>query len=327
MGKQTLVIRIEGEIVRAVERFLAHGDHGYGSLDEFVQLALRNQLAMEASTEHPTGSEALRSTAVATASVLLRPQGPPPDALAQPVAPSGDRLFVLTNRLSPIKLAARVLAWAGARGAWPNLEAFQEEAARTARDLGLRLRSKDMAAGRSGPARRWIAYPVGDDERAALNRFIVSFTIQANPGAAGPMAILGLANVRDGRAQLTEAGWRLAAAASPLMDGAEGLTLSLEEAALLQACILRAPGELGAVLEFLEVVKRAAGHQPRIDELLAARYSDWTETLTVAHRSALIGRLGDLGLLEVSGRGPKAQVELLSAADEFLNRANTLGVA
>lgn len=333
MGKQTIVIRFDGAVVRAAERFLSRAAHGYESLDEFVQIAVRNQLAMEEHGEEavPTVPATERfsqpSSARTSGAALAKPAGPVPEPLARPQAASGERLFVLTNRLSPIKLATRVLAWAGSRGAWPALEGFQEEAAQSARDFGLRLRSEDETAGRSGPSRRWIAYPVGDDERAALNRFIASFTMQVSGDtSSGPMALLGLANVVEGRASLTETGWSLAIAPSPLMDGADGVTLSREEAAILLGCVLRAPGERDAVTEFLQTVKRAAGHQPRIDELLAARYPDWTETLTIAHRSALIGRVSELGLLEITGRGPKAQVTLLAAADEFL-ATSTQGVA
>src|SRR2546427_4454949 len=142
----------------------------------------------------------------------------------------------------------------------------------------------------------------------------------------GRMIVLGLGSVQGGRAVLTEAGWRLALAPSPLLDGVAGLTLSEEEAAILRRQVIRARGELGAVREFLEIVRRAAGSQRRIDELLAARYPDWTEMLTVAHRSALLGRLSDLAVLEVTGRGPSAKTRLLPLAEEFLKSANHEGV-
>ena len=46
-----------------------------------------------------------------------------------------------------------------------------------------------------------------------------------------------------------------------------------------------------------------------------------------AHRSALIGRLSDVGVLEVSGRGPSAKVRLLPEAEEFWESTDHQGVA
>lgn len=329
MGKQTFVIRLDEQLSRRIGKFLATGVHGYASLDEFVQVALQNQLGME-----PDGVEEVRSASILTGNragltpLLRQLDGEPPSNLAMQSSSSTDTLFVLTNRLSPIKVAARVLARLGGDGEWPVLEEFQEKAAKVARQVGLELREADLASQKRGQARRWVAYPVGDDERAAYSRFVTSFTMQVNDGKVlGPMVILGLGNVKDGRAALTEAGWRLAAAPSPILDGEEGLTLSKEEAAILRRQVLDAPGEREAVREFLLIVKRAAGSQPRIDEMLAARYADWTETLAVAHRSALIGRLCDLGVLEVSGRGPSAKLRLLAYAEEFWESTNDQGVA
>jgi len=329
MGRQTFVIRIEEDLARKVSQLLASRARGYSSLDELVHVALQNQLGIEEAEEALPPESATRAIDQIAGSALLMPsEKEPPLNLAHPQAPSSDRLFVLTNRLSPIKVAVRVLARLGAEGEWPALEDFQEKAAKIARHVGLELRKEDLASRKRGQARRWVAYPIGDDERAAYSRFVTSFTMQVNDGKVlGPMIILGLGNVKEGRAALTEAGWRLATAPSPTLDGAEGLTFSMEEAAILRRQVLDAPGEREAVREFLQIVKRAAGSQLRIDELLAARYPDWTETLTVAHRSALIGRLSDLDVVEVTGRGPNAKLRLLAHAEEFWESTNGQGVA
>jgi len=328
MGRQTFVIRLEENLARKVSHLLASRDRGYSSLDELVQVALQNQLGIE-EAEDPHAPDSARATKpIGTLALKMLEDTEPPPNLAQPQVSSNERLFVLTNRLSPIKVAARVLALMGVESVWPVLEDFQEKAAKVARDVGLDLREEDLASQKRGQARRWVAYPIGDDERAAYSRFVTSFTMQVNDGKAlGPMIILGLGNVKDGRAVLTEAGWRLAAAPSPILDGAEGLTLSKEEAVILRRQVLDASGEREAVQEFLQIVKRAAGSQVRIDEMLATRYPDWTETLTIAHRSALIGRLSDLGVLEVSGRGPTAKLRLLPYAGEFWVSTNSQGVA
>lgn len=329
MGRQSFVIRLDEKLARRVSRFLSSEVHGYLSLDEFVHVALQNQLSIEGGdVASAPESGAREPTDDGLGSLLERPGADQRPSLAEPPDVSKDGLFVLTNRLSPVKVAARVLAGLGRHGEWPPIGEFQEKAARTARHVGIRLREADQASDRRGQARRWIAYPVGDDESAAYSRFITSFTLQVNDGrVAGPMAVLGLGNVKEGRAALTEVGWELAAAPSPILDGAEGSTLSHEEATILRRQVLRADGEREVVRVFLQIVKRAAGSQARVDEMLAARYADWTQTLTVAHRSALIGRLCDLGVLEATGRGPNTKLRLLAGAEEFLDAVGSQGAA
>lgn len=333
--------------------FLQEGDHGYSSISEFVEVALLNQLGAEEAAEEkeeepPPGAAAIRSSSPerpepewsrirrelhgervtntvaepgdspSPGALLAQPKGSTPGLLSS-AHPADAALFVLTNRLSPVKVAARVLANLGTEGRWPPLKEFHGHAARAARELGFRLRAEDRERGAVGHRRRWVGYPIGKDERAALDRFVFSFTILSRDGAGqGPMALLGLANVSQDQVGLTEAGLRLAQAPSPLLDQeADGITLSETEAQMLRIQLMAAPGELNAVHQFLEVVRRAAGRQVRVDELLASRYADWTADLTVAHRSAMLGRLADVAVLEVSGRGATATITLLPAADEF----------
>lgn len=312
-GRQALVLHLDERLAREVREHLATSGGGYRSLNEFVEVALMNQLAAEAVGAISTSTNPRGDAGVMSA--LAPVNGPPPD-LADPVT-ADEALFVLTNRLGPVKVAARALANMGA-GGWPTLRDFQDTAARSARELGLRIRQQDAAQGRGGGARRWVAFPVGADERAAMDRFVFSFTLSAGAeGPSGAMAVLGLAGLNGDRAILTEPGWALAAEPSPLIDGPAGPRMSPAESKILREQVRRAPRELEAVDEFLGLVTRAAGSQSRVDELLAARHQDWTSDLALAHRSAMLGRLADLGSLEVSGRGSKATIELLPPAREL----------
>jgi hypothetical protein len=319
MGKQTFVVLLSDDLARRVRSFLKSGERGYASFNEFVEVALFNQLNMEATgslAEGPPGT--VEEVQENHSALLARPEGPSPVPLAEDPVRLTEALFVLTNRLSPIKMATRVLANLAAKDDWPSVEKFRQRAARAARELGRRLRREDEEAGHGGLARRWIGYPIGHDERATLDRFIYSFTVVARDGAAGgPLAVLGLAGIVEGRVALTGQGWRLASAPSPLVDGATGLTLSADEVAIFVERIMDTPAELEAIREFLQLVRRAAGHQGRIDELIATLHPDWSQERAIAHRAAMIGRLGDLGMVEVTGRGPQATVQLLPSADVF----------
>jgi hypothetical protein len=164
---------------------------------------------------------------------------------------------------------------------------------------------------------------MGDSEDRSAGRFVLAFTIGGNrEQPTGPLAILGLANfIDDDRIGLTEAGWQLAAAPSPLLQEAPGDTLSEEEQRLLQVRIARAPGEREAVSEFLRLIRRSAGSQGKLDELLSLQHRDWTANMRTANRAALLGRLADLGVVTISGRGAQARIDLLGPATEFIEAA------
>jgi hypothetical protein len=317
MAEQALIIHIDEALIREVRRLLAESGKGYASLSEFVEVALINQLGAERAIRDGAREVATGTGPAGVIQLLATPKRQP-ETLAPHPEPGTEGLFVLTNRFGPIKIAARVLANMGGGGEWPDLTEFQTVASGAARDLGLRLREEDESAGRSGPQRRWVAFPVGSDERAARDRFAFSFTLD-NSGSTvgGPMVTLGLANLNMRRAALTELGWRLAAAPSPLLGESEGLRFSPAEGAIMREAVCRAPGELTQVVEFIALVREASGSQTALDELLAARHPEWTRDLATAHRSAMLGRLADLEILEVTGRGPKANITLLEAAEEF----------
>jgi hypothetical protein len=300
-----VTVRVNREALRHGLDLVGSGAHE--SLDALVSYLLLNGSTGAASpptSPMPEPVEALHP-------LLGQPPEEPRSLVASdPDDPRGLLLF-LTNRLNPLKLSTRVLANLARDGEWPDLRAFQLAAAHTARDVGQRLRAEDKEAGRRGAAKRFVGYPVGDDQEAAVGRFIFSFSIEEVGGrAAGPLAVLGLAGLVDGRPALTAAGWRLARATSPLLDGGEGI-LAADEIAIFKERLRAATDERQAVSEFLSAVHRAAGFQPRVDELLSTWHNDWSSDRAAAHRAAMLGRLGELRVLRVSGRGSRAQIELL----------------
>lgn len=258
---------------------------------------------------------------------LERPESPPALELAVSLPPSTLPLPFLTNRLSPLKASVRALANLATReGQWPKLRDFQAKAGHAARERGVQLQAEDRAAGRRARQKRSIAWPIGANPVTALERFAFAFTLGADNGLpTGPLASLGLATLLDGRAALTPPGWELAVAHSPVLDGGEG-TLSHDEIVILRARLADSPSEREAIAEFLRAVRRAAGAQPRIDELLSAWHAEWSADQAAAQRSAMIGRLEELGLLEVTGRGASAVV-ILRDMEPFEQQTNERSAA
>jgi hypothetical protein len=310
MAYQTLVIRIPAQLARDVAARIAEESGGYESVSEFACVALTNQLELEREQDWLDVDQAPIAIPPSSQDYLARlGEGAPAD-LGEPQRP-GAPLFVLTNRMSPLKVAVRVLANMRLSGEWPVTRAFQLTAGREARRLGLRLRAEDEAVGRRAFDRRWVAYPVGDDEAPALERYIASFTVaEGRSGSSGPLAILGLAVVQNRRALLTSDGWRLAVAESPLLDGVGDGALSEEEALILSRALGSSPQEREEVESFLRAVRLANCLQGEVDRILQADNPDWSVSQVQSFRSAQVGRLSDIGVLRVTGRGPNAEIHV-----------------
>jgi hypothetical protein len=310
---QTIVVSLPAALARRARAYLATSE-GYDGLSELIGVALENQLELEGATgASATAAPSARPLSIALPALLKARTGP--------LATNGPResvepLFSLTNRLFPLKVAARVLANLENEA---TLHDFRVEASRAARALGQVLRADDGRAGRRGADRRWIALPVGADEDAALARFAEHFTLGVTAAGepSGPLAQIVLAAVGESGPSLTPLGAELALAQNPVLDGRsdEGSLLSPEERNLFRQALRTNAGELHAILEFLRTVRKHGGRQADVDAALRHHHSSWSEAQAVAHRAAMVGRLRDLGCVWVEGRGPSARIRLAEGAE------------
>ena len=297
MSEHQVIVNLSGTALRqALDRADAEGV----DLSELFELLLSDGEESEHRPEPSTRAPASGATASA------------PDALPTPTETRGQLSF-LTNRLSPIKVAVTTLSALSEEGTWPTIGEFQERAADLARTVGLRLRKEDDQAGRRGAARRWTGYPVGKDADAARGRYIASFTaVTRGDETRGPLMVLGLAEpVEGGRIALTEAGSELVYAVTPLNEGIEA-TLSGQEIEIFRYRLRAARDEAAAITSFLGAVRHVAGDQTDLDALLATRHAEWSANRAQAERAAMLGRLGELGMIRVTGRGSDARIELLN---------------
>jgi hypothetical protein len=214
---------------------------------------------------------------------------------------SGEPLSAFTNRLGPLIAGPRVLVNLTLEAEAPPVDVFVDTAARAARTLGLRLRAEDEAAGRRGRHRRWTAWPVGEDAAKTLVRFRKSFLLRREPGGVtGPLVDLGLVLVSDSRVLPTDAGLELALESTPLLDAGDDQPLSDRQREILAERLLALQGERREITEFLQAIDKTGGAQEEVDKELAREHPTWTEASVVSHRAALIGRLRDLQVIDVS---------------------------
>ena len=255
-----------------------------------------------------------------TGSLLSRNVGAvPPDLAPEPM--TDEAFFFLTNRLAPIKVATRVLANMRGQGEWPPLREFQLSAAIAARELGLRLKKSDQQNGIPPTDRRSTGFPVGPQERNSLDAFVDRFTLtEQGAGPGGPLAVLGLATARTGRAVLTHAGWRLGTESSPLIDGVAGRSLSAAEQTILLEQLQKASRELALVREFLGFAAVGRGIPAIVDEFLADSHPEWGNDVA-SWRSAMLGRLRELDVVQVEGRAAKTRIKLLPVGMGLLEQS------
>ena len=111
---------------------------------------------------------------------------------------------------------------------------------------------------------------------------------------------------------------RFRSAESPMIDGTSDGILSADETRVMREALVSSPQEWEAVEFFMRTVERASGSQKEVDRILRADNPDWSESRVQSLRSAQIGRLSDLGLLSVEGRGQGAMIHVTDEGADFL---------
>ena len=205
---QSLIVRLPADKARQIVRLVDLPGSAYQSVDEFIRVAIENQLTLEGdldwghdvdasttmtpeqSPEKVPGGRAATSAHAAPKKPSRVPAPAAPvsespvvdeDLLRRPAIEglttraatptSGQPISSFTNRLAPVIAGPRVLANLSIHADSPSAETFLDLTAKASRNLGLRLRTEDDAANRRGRLRRSTAWPVGDDESKSLIRY------------------------------------------------------------------------------------------------------------------------------------------------------------
>jgi hypothetical protein len=92
----------------------------------------------------------------------------------------------------------------------------------------------------------------------------------------------------------------LALETTPLLDGGDDQALGDRQREILAERLIALPGERREITAFLQAIDQAGGAQDEVDKELAHVHPTWTEAQVVSHRAALIGRLRDLQVIDVS---------------------------
>lgn len=308
MGSVPYVVQLPASLARRVADRVDDSASPYADVSEFAAVAFRNQLALE-STDGPSRDVTHARTKDAVADELhsLLSRTDPERVPTHPAVGRHGPLTFLTNRLNPFVVVARVAANLGPSTPTSYLQAVEVHA----REVGLRLAEDDARRHLKQAQRRSTSWPIGDNAVGSLDKFRDSYLID-HDGTGPAVGARILTVTEDGLVTCTPEAVRLASAHCPFLDGADdGSILSREAALALRDAVLGNPDEAEAIRLFLDAVEATGGAQPQVDKKLAMTVPNWSEGQLHAHRAAMIGRLRDLEVVEVEGRGSKAVISVV----------------
>lgn len=345
-----IAVDLEPKLYGQVRNAVVSGS--YESIQQFLEVAAWNQLALEETTQpaprvgraRKGGSEPGLSFAHEALS-LMRHRGVAdgmwrdtvsrvdPSRLGHLVEPRvaddpSDVLWGQTNRLLPMSTGVRVLAHMVAEGDGPVARRdWYETATTTARRIRVRLQEWDKQAGRKRGELWATAFP--EDDESSGHRYMSQFLgVPARDGSGrGGAAFLGFVAF-DGPddlspVRMTTSGAKWASFLNPIFDTENPTkTFSVEETSFFLEHLRRyRPGEYQLLAAVASLV--AEGHsRTEIDAQLKELYPPWSKYIGTM-RAGAIGRLSDLGLLGRTRRGLQVDYHLTELASELKLAAAT----
>lgn len=304
----------------------------YGSLAEFIALAVSNQLTYE--------KQASSDLARFRASSASREPKEPADATAgrrpSPICqfdakahvaplkhkPVADRLlWGQYYRFLPLKVAVRLLH-NYSPDAWPLLSAFRSYVASR---IAAVTESVTLPGGAALHARDGLKLSVGFPNThkpdKSVRRFLEQYVggLDSQNRLYGFGSSMGFVALRDDSdvpvVGLTIAGAEFASLRNPVLDGDEySAPMSKEEAAFLLNHLHSAlPAEQAHITRALAAIEAGQNTPAELDRLLDGYYREafpqdvWTQKKVTTMRSGAISRLRELGLVDVSKAGVRVQ--------------------
>lgn len=233
-------------------------------------------------------------------------------------------LWGQVNRIFPLKFVLRAILNVAPEGQL-NLEDAHPLLRPVSRNFALLLRDIDEREETRRDNRLDVGFPSGDDEDAALTRFLSQFFFdrRVDGSVSGALPLLRFVGpAGDDRIGLTAAGLDFARLENPILNG-KGRTrrrISAEEGRFyVQHVMEHVPGEAAA----FRVIAQALRNRVHTNEELAAHLrrtvgSDWSESLVSTQRSGAMGRMLDLGLTRRERRGVRVKFYLTETGDSLL---------
>lgn len=225
------------------------------------------------------------------------------------------QLLGLINRIFPVKLALRVLAYSLiTRKGNVHINVFRDDAANFARGFGQHY--KRIFLNKEKPD-FLIGLPLGDEKEKSLNRFRNHFVIaqRDNGSLDGALAKLKFVNVNEeGLLNLTQAGLNFVLRTNPILDNFESPLEKLSEESLsdfertfyLEHVKGQVKGEYDATLWVIKTIDRGFYKRELLGQQMKTQYPQWSPAVVTTQQMGLISRCVELGLIKKEKQGKNA---------------------
>jgi len=342
-----IVIDVTPEDVDQVNRQVSSGR--YRSLQEFIIVAIWNQLYLESHEPRSTALEGeeydIPHSASLTAPITdamqllqLSPQLTDVKTVHLSDLPRHGYLWGQYNRIFPVKVVMRVAAnLARIKGSESFLlSELQEKAAERARELGKVIQREDRLMGRKRGTIISAGLPIGKGQDKAKLRFknhfvgyLASRRTDANEhetkaeGAAPTLKFLDIRNEKDSVvAGITDLGLKFACFLNPVIDSQDySNPFSSEELNfLLDHIALQLPEEAKLIHLILSCIKKGIASPEELNARMKSFNPKWKGSEPITMRAGVVSRIGELRLLERRKDGVRVTYKLTELGEKYLDR-------
>ncbi len=339
-----IITNIEPRNIGIIREYIEHGR--YRSLAEFVDVAIQNQIALEETeaTVSPAGAQQFRTAVPGSAleettaegshsplettprisdakKPLLRKPSQTVKTIPPPEAQKlwSEYVWGQYNRIFPGVLALRVLAnlLELNRVETVSLDELYSEAGSEARAIGKVLQQVDRAENRSRGQRLATALPVATkDAVKALTRYRTQFIghLAKKEGKLyGLCPSLLMVDIMSGAKQgatigITKYGLEFASLPNPILDEHRfDTTLGPEEVEFYIRHVRSSlPREFGAMKTLAQAIQSGKQSSTSLDTTVRTLDSGWSGQVVATQKAGLLGRMLELGLVEIAWTGPNS---------------------
>jgi hypothetical protein len=326
--------------------FIEAGD--YRELQEFIEVAVLNQIALEEShaavlpqprgitTPAPASSNIERTTAPTPTRDLWAMIAIPPAKVDTVRAPSDERfaedrlggeLSGLYNRIGPAIVVTRALANLAAATGSVTLKNAHATIGVTAAVVGEKLATIDNKNQKKRGEKLATAFPAGTDEKALMrfqNHFIGTISRENLIAGLSPRLLFTNIERVDATAEptigITKAGLAFAQLPSGLdADEPEALLSPEQVNFILEHIRDHLPRERDAMATIMAAIEAGTNTPTTLDEVVKERHEhlEWTVPMVSTQRTGAVSRMNELGLITVQKDGVNSSYHLTDAGREY----------
>lgn len=338
-----IVSNIQPENVRKIQELI--GKKSYKDINEFVRIAVENQLSLELSETNQFNarlssssltsdiSSIIEKLRIDNSNSLIVEMSEPEYKDIKPSAVIEEKdiwIWGQINKILPVKFNTRYLFNLLKDGKESiDLGEFYRKASELGRDFGIAMLHLDKQNNRKRDERFSTGFPIGEEKSKSFARFCSQFIgfRRTDEILSGALFILKLANLKLENKKLhigiTKSGLQFAKIRNPLFD--ENLTdknLSEEEINFyLNHIIQKVPGEATTFYLILNLINKEVreGYDLNI-KIKNVVPSTWTDDFINTQRVGAISRLYELGLITKSKTGKFVNFNMSDRGREYLEK-------